>query len=420
MTSMLQRRSSLKRFMADQKGTTAVMFALSLVPMLLAGGAAIDYLRYTQAVTHMQAALDSGALAAAAASTLSNGDRLKTAADTFDRNVAEAGIDPGLVEADFTFSGKAVSATATYDMPMGLMQLAGFHKMAVDVSTEISIPEGRKAEIALVLDYSGSMKDKLNGQVKYIAMKNAAKKLVNDLQAANPKNVKVGLVPFSHHVYVTLPKAYVVGQSGPGNWTGCTQDRMYPANVTDSTPTADDATKWGQKQAAAHKSDGCAAYVPNHLTVLPLTSDMDAVKSQLDAMVPYTWTHIALGVEFGYHLLSPDAPFSEGASFTNKNTQKIMVLLTDGMQTEPAFGPSVRSVARGEKNLSGICDNAKADGITIMTIAYNIDDKDTVDRLKGCTTDPSKHFYDIGTENNVSAAFEEIKNQITAQVYISK
>lgn len=410
----------LKRFIADQKGTTAVMFALSIVPMLLAGGAAIDYLRYTQSVTHLQAALDSGALAAAAASTLSNGDRLKAANDTFDRNIVEAGIEPGLVEADFKFSGKAVSATATYDMPMGLMQLAGFHKMAVDVSTEISIPEGRKAEIALVLDYSGSMQDKLNGQVKYIAMKNAAKKLVSDLQASNPKNVKVGLVPFSHHVYVTLPKAYVVGQSGPGSWTGCTQDRMYPANVTGATPTTDDATKWGQKQAAVHKSDGCAAYAPNHLTVLPLTTDMDAVKSQLDAMLPYSWTHIALGAEFGYHLLSPDAPYTEGAPFTNKNTQKIMVLLTDGMQTEPAFGPGLRSVTRGEKNLSEICDNAKADGITIMTVAYNIDDKDTVDRLKGCTSDPAKHFFDVGSDNNVSAAFEEIKNQITAQVYISK
>ena len=81
------------------------------------------------------------------------------------------------------------------------------------------------------------------------------------------------------------------------------------------------------------------------LSTLPLTDDFTAIGKQLDVMKPYAWTHIALGAEFGYHLLSPNAPYTEGAAYADKTTRKVMVLLTDGEQTEPGFGSGSRSVA---------------------------------------------------------------------------
>ena len=420
MVSQRLAGSVLRRFRTCQSGATAVVFALSVVPLLMAGGLAIDYVRYSNAQTRLQASLDAAALAVAAAGNLSNSERIAAGHATFDHDIERAGVAAGEITSDFKFSGKTVEASASFDLPVGLMQIAGFSAMTVVATTEINIPEDRRAEIVLVLDYSGSMNDMLGGQVKYVAMKNAAKKLISDLEVANPKKIKIGLVPFSHHVYVTLPAAYVKGQSGSGNWTGCTQDRKYPYNLTDATPTTGGDTKWGQAQAKVHAGDGCAAYAPNHLTVALLTTDFAALKTQLDDMRPYAWTHIALGTEFGYQVLSPDAPFTEGASYGDKNTQKVMVLLTDGMQTEPGFGPGVRNVNQGQKNLSSICENAKAQNITIMTVAYNIDDIETVNRLRNCTTDPAKNFFDIGSGNNVSAAFDEIRKQITASVYISR
>jgi hypothetical protein len=300
------------------------------------------------------------------------------------------------------------------------MQLAGFSAMSVGVETEINMGDSGKAEIVLVLDYSGSMTESLGGQTKYVAMRKAARKLVDDIVAANPTKIKFGLVPFSHHVWVSLPKEHVVGQAGPGTWTGCTQDRKFPFNLTDDTPGADNASKWGHPQAALHAGDGCGPYVPKRLTVLPLTADFAAVKSQLDAMVPYKWTHIALGAEFGFHLLSPDAPFTEGADYGDKSTRKFLVVLTDGKQTEPAFGPGVRNVVQGEKNLEAICANAKAEGITVMTVAYNIDESETVERLRDCASNPLTGFFDIGSDNNIAGAFDEIKRQITAQIRIGK
>ncbi len=412
--------SFIDRFASNQNGATAILFALSAVPMLLAAGVAIDYVRYSSARIALQSALDAGALTVAASTNLSTADRIAAGQSTFEENVMATAIGPASVTPSFNLDGNTVVASASFELPVSLMQLGGFTTMQVNVESEISIPESKKAEVALVLDYSGSMNEVLSGKVKYIAMRDAAKKLVNDLASANPTKIKFGLVPFSHHVWVTLPKQYVLGQSGAGNWTGCTQDRKYPHNVSDATPTSVAPSKWGQPIAPVHASSGCGAYAPNQLIVKPLTSDFTAVTSQLDAMVPYAWTHIALGAEFGYHLLSPNAPFAEGASYSDTTTQKVMVLLTDGMQTEPAFGPGARTVAQGENNLEEICDNAKASGITIMTIAYNIDDQTTVDRLRNCTTDPDKDFFSVGEGENIATAFDAIKQQITAQIRIGK
>ncbi len=413
--------STARRYLTAQSGTTAITFALSIVPVLLATGAAVDYMRYSDAETRLQGALDAASLSVAAASTLSKTQRLKAGADALAANLKASDIDPSAVETSFKINDNSISANARYDLPTGLMQIAGLTHMTIDVGTDINLPEAKKAEIALVLDYSGSMQEVAGGQVKYVAMKNAAKKLVTDLEAANPKRLKVGLVPFSHHVYATMPEKFIAGKTGTGMWTGCTQDRRYPYNLTDASPvSSDDNTKWGQPQAKVHLSDGCGAYVPNGLKVAPLTDNFDAIRNQLDAMRPYAWTHIALGAEFGYHLLSPGAPFTEGAAYGTKNVDKVMVLLTDGRQTEPGFGNGARTVGQGESNLEKICQNAKASGITIVTIAFDLQDEDTRKRLSDCSSDPDKDFYVAEDNKDVAAAFEDIKRQITAQVFISR
>lgn len=414
-------RNLVKCFGKNQKGTVAITFALSIVPMLLAAGAAVDYVRYANDTTKLQSALDSAALSAAITKGVSDAQRITTAKAVFAENAKSGELAIADIKSSFNVSGDKVIATADMEMPTSLMRLGGINSLLLSTSTEIEIPADKKAEIALVLDYSGSMNDMIAGGIKYIAMRNAAKKLISDLEAANPSKVKFALVPFSHHVYTTLPKAYVLGQTGTGTWTGCTQDRPYPANLTDATPTASNTTKWGQTQAAVHSSDGCSGYISHKLKTVPLTNDFTALKSQLDAMTPYAWTHIALGVEFGFHLLSDNAPFSEGVSYSDPETEKIMIVLTDGTQTEPAFGPgSVRNVTQGEKNLEQLCVNAKAKGITMMTIAYDLDDSTTRNRLRNCSTDPTKHFFIATDTAAVASAFENIRNAITAQVFISK
>ncbi len=160
----------------------------------------------------------------------------------------------------------------------------------------------------------------------------------------------------------------------------------------------------------------------NKLVMKPLTNDFAGLKSRLDIMTPYAWTHIALGVEFGFQMLSDnDAVRASGVSYDDEETQKFMVVLTDGAQTEPAFGPgSTRTVAQGEANLEALCTNAKAKGITMITIAYDLDDNATTNRLKNCATDPDTNFFVATSAAAVAGAFDNIKTLITAQVFVSK
>jgi Flp pilus assembly protein TadG len=421
MQIRLKLESLVKRFGTCQKGAIAILYALSAVPIFVAAGSAIDYVRYIANTTELQAALDSAALAAAATPEVTDTERLALAEATFMRNLEGGDLAGEAITRSFDIEDDTVVAAADMDLATSLMQFAGIKAMKLSVGAEVAVPSDKKAEIALVLDYSGSMNETIAGGVKYTAMRNAAKDLISDLEAANPDKVKFALVPFSHHVYGTLPKSYILGTTGSGNWTGCTQDRKYPYNLTDDTPTSDNNTKWGQPQAPVHISSGCSGYVSNNLTMRPLTNDFTSLKSQLDIMTPYAWTHIALGVEFGFHMLSDNAPFSEGVSYDDDETEKFMVVLTDGYQTEPAFGPgATRTVSQGESNLETLCANAKAKGITMITIAYDLDDTATRNRLKSCATDPDSNFFVATDTAAVASAFDNIKTIITAEVFISK
>lgn len=413
----------VKSFARDQKGTIAVMYALSAVPLLLASGAAIDFVRYNAARTHLQASLDAGALAAAATSIsgTTDADRKKAAEDVFEANMS-SGAAAGLpLEINFEVNNGKVTSSASVEVPTSFMSLVGIDKLTAIGDAEVGLASDKKAEVVLVLDYSGSMSEISGGAVKYEAMRNAAKNLVNDLSASDADKVKFGLVPFSHHVYTTLPKAYVRGTTGSGSWTGCTQDRQYPYNISTSTPTSVVGSKWNQPMAPEHAAWGCQGYIDNNLRTVSLTNNFASVSGQLDIMKPYAWTHIALGVEFGYHMLSPEAPFTEGVAFNDSGTKKFMVVLTDGMQTEPAFGPGgSRNVSNGEKNLQSLCTSAKANGITMITLAFDLDDSGTRKALEKCSSDPAKNFFVANDSTDLAAAFDAIKTAIASQVFLSK
>jgi Flp pilus assembly protein TadG len=184
----------LRRFGASQKGSVAIMFALSAIPVLLAVGASVDFVRYTALSTELQSALDAAALSAAASTDTPDSQRVALAKATFMENANNGEISKATV--DFKIKGGAVLASAKYEMPTTFMRLASVDAMQIPAITEVSIPEGKTAEIALVLDYSGSMKDSTAGGTKYVAMRNAAKKLINDLNKAKAKGITMMTIAY--------------------------------------------------------------------------------------------------------------------------------------------------------------------------------------------------------------------------------
>jgi Flp pilus assembly protein TadG len=411
----------LKRFAKSQKGNVAIMFGLSLVPLVVAVGAAVDFVRFTAVHTQMQAALDAGTLAAAVAKDKTDAQRITIGKDNFAANMKQGEAINIISTVNFTIKGGTVVSVANLPLPTSFLAVAGINSVDVGATSEVEIPANKKAEIAFVLDYSGSMGEVSGSQVKYIAMKNAAIKLINDLTKDNPDKVKFALVPFSHRVYTSLPNAFVAGKGIIGTWTGCTQDRQSPYNLSDTAPSTADSTKWVQPITEPYSAWGCNGFVSRNLKVQPLTNDFVGLKSQLAAMTPYANTHVALGVEFGYHVLSPNAPYSEGVSYADKGTKKYMVVLTDGENTEPAFGPGgTYTVANGDDNLAALCSNAKASGITIISLAFDLNDSSQRQRLQTCATDPSSNFFVAKTSDEMAQAFQAITDGISATAFLSK
>lgn len=411
-----------KRFAAAEKGTAAVMFAIAVVPLLVAAGSAVDFARYYAAQTQMQAALDQAGLAAAVARDKTKTERQKIGTDAYNANMATGDVSQVSSKVKIDVKDTAVVAIAELTLPTSFMGIVGIDTMDMAAKSEVSIPENKNAEIAFVLDYSGSMGDVSGSEVKYLAMRKAATKLIDHMTKDNADKVKFALVPFSHNVYTSLPNAEVLGQPEIGTWTGCTQDRQYPYNLTDATPSYKiDNSKWGQANAPDHDDYACSGYAKHHLKIQPLTNDFRALKSQISVMTPYAYTHVALGVEFGYHVLSPNMPYAEGVSYTDKKTQKYMIVLTDGEQTEPAFGPNgIRTVAQGDSNLEMLCSTAKASGITMMTVAFDLKDSSQRKRLQGCATDATENFFVANSSNDLAQAFQSITNAISSQVFLSK
>ena len=408
-----------------RSGNIAMMFGLALIPLLVTIGIAVDYARSTNIKNQLQLALDAASLAVAARDF----ETLKEAEDygklvfdaNFDANESGISVTPNFRAGQ---DGK-FEADVSVVVPTTFMRVVGIDTVSVASSTEVIMPTFRKGEVVLVLDYSGSM----NSRGKYQTMRDASIDLVNKIaERDDEKLVAFGLVPFSHHVYTDLASDYIIGEEPGGHWSGCTQDRKYPANTTSETPSpAKPITLWGHPQAPAHANYGCDGYNGNgngylakNLTVQPLTDDYQSVTNQLSLMTPYAWTHIALGFEFGWHVLSPNSPFTEGVAYDDETVLKSIVLLTDGEQTEPSYGPGGnRSVGNGEDNLKELCDAAKAQGILVLTVAFDLDDRATRRRLRNCAS--ARRYFHVAEDNeDLSKAFQKITNQLIKALRISK
>ena len=411
----------VKRLVEKSDGNVTVLFALAIVPLLIAAGSAVDYIRFLDTRTSVQAALDGAALAAATPLNITDPQRVAVAKSYFKNNVSFTADDGSPIEIDVKVTIDAVAASVNTNVKTSFMQLAGVDTMKLEEMAEVMRPFEGKAEVVLVLDYSGSM-DKKN---KYQDMSVAAKAMIDELDSAMKDDaLKIGLVPFSAMVYTSMNKNFVTQSSATSTWTGCTQDRKYPHNTNVNTPTSDNDTKWGYDKGLTSnvppgpENNGmysCANYATKGLKIVPLTADLSDVKDKIGKMRPLGNTNIPLGAEFGWNLLDPQEPYTEGAPYDDRNTRKFLVLLTDGMQTSSQWdSDKKRSIAQGEDNLKSICKSMRDLNITLFTIAYDITQPKITKLLKDCA--PGRYYEPDAGGSEIKQVFSQITSQIKNRI----
>jgi Flp pilus assembly protein TadG len=248
----------LSRLFNDRRGNVAVIFALALVPVAGAVGAALDYNRASSDRARLADALDAGVLAVGSQDEMDDAE-----AFDFVENWMTAHLD-GVN--DYTWrlesvdqDGKGgITAVAKGSVPMTLARVLGFDEVPITVTSE-AVRSSGKIELALVLDNTGSMSrnDKIG------KLRTAASDLVDTLvkAAKDPKDLKIALVPFSQTVkvgstYKTADWLDTAGKSASAkslflgqtvkrldlftkmgtSWGGCVESRNATYESTDTTP----------------------------------------------------------------------------------------------------------------------------------------------------------------------------------------
>ncbi len=269
-------------------------------------------------------------------------------------------------------------------------------------------------------------------------------------------------------------------------WEGCVEMRAAPYDLLDTAPTGGDTLFvpffWGdepddENDSGSHyqndyladdtTSNGAAAqsnvtkYLPAiwHAAadtsfpftsgpnygcprpILPLTTDKGEVDAALDAMVAYPamGTFIPAGLVWGWRILSPGSPFTEGVAPDNEHfsdTVKAIVLLTDGQNSVTASGNPNKSIYNGYNyaglqvdgayrlgssntsiataNLNAktaeLCTNVKSDGIRLYTITFGAIPAAAEDLMRACASVRlgSPLYYHAPTSADLDDVFAEI------------
>jgi Flp pilus assembly protein TadG len=192
-------QSLASRFLRDQRGSIAIIFALALLPIFGLAGAAVDYSRLSSAQSSLQTATDAAALALSKdAAALSSSDLQSRATAQLKSAVGDPTLTALTVAVTYTESPTTqLSVTASGSVRTDFMALFGVNTVNVSATSQ-STWGNTKLRVALVLDTTGSMND----DGKMPALQTAAKALIDQLRSAasHDGDVYVSIVPFSKNI----------------------------------------------------------------------------------------------------------------------------------------------------------------------------------------------------------------------------
>jgi Flp pilus assembly protein TadG len=154
----------------ERSGSVAVIFALALLPVILMVGGALDFAKVFRARSQTLRALDSAAVAGAAAAvrSLQSGASVsaaKTAGDNaaeiyLTSNFANQGgvnIGPYALGGNVTATTATYSPTATINVQTAFLRLVGMATIPASVSATATASAGTYVDVYLMIDISGSM-----------------------------------------------------------------------------------------------------------------------------------------------------------------------------------------------------------------------------------------------------------------------
>ena len=441
----------LSNVVSDKSGNFAVIFALTAVPMLLMAGGGIDLGRAYYVRRDLSNALDAATLAVASSTDTSSTTLNNRLTTMFTANYHLANIAPATTPS-MTINNNIVDTTVSATLQTTLLSFIK-PSITITVTSEVN-KQTSGIEIVLALDTTGSMAD----NNKMVELKAAAHNLVTTIFGTSTSVTAafVGIVPFTDTVnigstnttYVSDPSVYDWGKDSKGNklgWGGCV---MAPNSSHDQDDAFTSSNgKWlpyywpsSSSNYWSKVKNGTTTYMisstvgPNigcpTQAITPLTNQRAPLDTAIDALSPNGSTHINVGMAWAWYTISPDFPFTQGQPYDSPKFKKYVVLMTDGentFQTFSAYGNlsdgklgttnQTTAVTQLNNRLTTVCNNMKALGITIFTVALEVTSQTAKNLLSDCATPPGRYFDAQATD--LQSVFSTIGGQIS-KVRVSK
>lgn len=443
----------LKKYLLNTSGNFGMMFGIISTMLILGAGVAIDFAGITSEKSTLQDMSDAAVLAAVSSGE-DNPAKLKKIAE---ESLRANNFNNLPLDFDLTLDGETVTVELKSSYNTKLMSFVGQDKMPIGALSEAKLPEEIPINIALVLDRTGSM-DGAN----MTSLKAASAVLVDEFSSYD-SDTRVAVVPFSNYVNVGLARRNETWIDVPADETinhppgECYMYQPTECTATESVPVMRDGVNSGETRTKCTNSvakgpeeqycppawteeikwNGCigsrdgvynqtASYkgkrIPGIMNaecgeeVLPLTNDMNEVKAKINSLTASKNTYIPAGLINGWRMLEADKPFGD-LSNKEEERKRTIILMTDGANTISLEDPYLTGAHSGSdadeanKLTATLCNNIKAEGIDIWSVAYNFDDTASKNMLQVCASSP-RQFFDASNQTDLIKAFEQISNSL--------
>ena len=470
MTIWQKLSRGLRSFCSDRSGNVALTFGATALIVIGSVGAAIDYSRANLIKAKMQGATDSVALMLSnEAATDTDSELQASAARFFSAVFNPPGVQNIAVQAIYSNNangsgGTTVVVNGSAAVPTTIAGILGIQTITVRSTSTVKWGSSR-LQVALVLDNTGSMAQ----AGKMAALQDAARSFLTQLSSAATTNgdIYVSIVPFAKDVNLNSDNSGATwidwtdwdanngtcsngggggggwggswwGRGGRGGggwgggfgsssgsmgsaqstcsgnwnpknhntWNGCVTDRggsdaPDPANY--DTNAVAPTTTITATLFSAEQYDSCPQPVKG------LSYDWSGMNTLINNMSPDGNTNQAIGLALGWMSLVGGGPFTVPVKPAGYTYHNIIVLFTDGLNTEDRWYTDAPSIDARQRLT---CQNAKAAGITIYTVQISTDGTGQSQLLQDCATDPTKFFF-LTSASQLVTTFNQIGTNLT-------
>jgi Mg-chelatase subunit ChlD len=450
----------LYRFARARSGAVAQIWALALLGLAPAIAVSADSANAFLIKGAMQDALDSALLAVAKADLTSQAE-IDAMAHSFVRanlgNRRDVDVRRLIVTrvAEGRYRGRLSTRISTY-----LTGILGVDSLRADVDGAVVVSK-KSTDVVLALDTTGSMTGS-----RITALKEAASDFVEDMMKG--ASVRVGIVPFARYVNIGIGNRNTPGFDIPPNsrscrtvereerynWRNCRNCRTIrhertcyddgrPRNCSWTEEKCDcdfdtriveredcDERRWSgcvgsRKNPYNVRDDNSSERIPGIMNyecgtpLLKLTNRKESNLDLIDDLDTNDETYLPAGLSMGWAVLSHRVPFQEGkdpSDPANKDLLRALVLMTDGLNTVSREGNDEghwgNNTAEANRVSAELCNNIKADGVILFTIAFEVTDTTVKNLLRNCATAPNLAF-DATNPQDLKDAFQDVEGMLS-------